>query len=100
VPVIDRLLIVTSPAGSYGPALVTSAPSWMPRIWIAFCAKAPGEPMVTLLMVRSWLYPNRRMSPRPFPPVAVALSLNWLLRIDTAPIVSPSVGVEPLPVRT
>ena len=35
-----------------------------------------------------------------FAPVfAVALSLNWLLRIDTEPIVSPRVGVEPLPAR-
>ena len=60
----------------------------MPRIWIAFCAKAPGELMATLVIVRSWLYPNNRMSPRPFAPVTVALSLNVLLRIDTAPIVS------------
>ena len=40
------------------------------------------------------------MSPRPFPPgLAVALSLNVLLRIDTAPMVSVSVGIEPLPTR-
>jgi hypothetical protein len=40
------------------------------------------------------------MSPRPFAPVfAVALLLNWLLRIDTAPIVSPRLGLDPLPVR-
>jgi hypothetical protein len=58
----------------------------MPRIWIAFCAKAPGVSMTTLVMVRSWLYPNSRMSARPPAGMfAVALLWNWLFGLHPVP---------------